>query len=130
MDLVDVTEIARRAGTSPGMVHQWRRRHADFPAPLVTLAIGPIWTWEPVKEWLDKPRKPGRPRAYTHTIRCVENPRRPFKRVRAVNYDPDTGTTTVIADSNDPRYKPGFAHEEGCAYAFGNSTYPCDCPLP
>jgi hypothetical protein len=61
MDIVDVTEIARRAGTTAGTVHSWRVRHEDFPAPLVTLAIGPIWKWRDVERWLAKPRRTGRP---------------------------------------------------------------------
>lgn len=59
---VSVTEIAALAGTTPGTVHSWRRRHADFPAPLAELAIGPVWHWSDVAAWLARPRKPGRPR--------------------------------------------------------------------
>ena len=62
LDLVDMSAIADRAGTTPGMVRQWRYRHADFPAPLVALAIGPIWDWPAVRDWLARPRRPGRPR--------------------------------------------------------------------
>ena len=62
-DLVDVSAIAERAGTTPGTVHQWRRRHPGFPAPVVTLAVGPVWRWEDVEAWLAKPRlRTGRPR--------------------------------------------------------------------
>ena len=61
-DLVSVTEIAQRAGTTPGTVHTWRRRHASFPAPIVTLAVGPVWHWSDVARWLAIPRPPGRPR--------------------------------------------------------------------
>ena len=56
-DIVDVTEIARRAGTTAGTVHSWRVRHADFPAPAAMLAIGPIWKWRDVEKWLEKRRK-------------------------------------------------------------------------
>ena len=64
MDLVSVTEIADRAGTTPGTVHQWRRRHRDtFPAPVVTLAVGPVWEWQAVADWLARPRPAGRPRS-------------------------------------------------------------------
>lgn len=61
-DIVDVAEIANRAGTTPGTVHSWRVRHADFPAPLLTLKIGPVWEWAAVQPWLARVRKPGRPR--------------------------------------------------------------------
>lgn len=61
-DLVSVTEIAERAGTTPGTVHSWRRRHADFPRPIAELAIGPVWSWPDVERWLAVERRPGRPR--------------------------------------------------------------------
>ena len=62
VDLVDLTEIALRAGTSVGTVQSWRQRHADFPAPLVRLAIGPVWDYPAVAEWLGRERRNGRPR--------------------------------------------------------------------
>lgn len=66
MDLVGRQEIAERAGTTPGMVDAWRRRHADFPAPLVTLRQGPVWDWATVAPWVERqrtaPNKGGRPR--------------------------------------------------------------------
>lgn len=61
-NLVSVAEVAERLGTTSGTVHSWRRRHADFPAPLTTLAVGPIWRWEDVARWAAVPRRPGRPR--------------------------------------------------------------------
>ena len=60
-DLVDVTEIAQRHGTTPGTVHSWRRRHPDFPAPVAELAIGPVWEWPAVSAWLSQRRPQGRP---------------------------------------------------------------------
>ena len=48
---VDTTEIAHRLNVKPGTVHQWRQRHTDFPAPILELAIGPIWDWLTVKQW-------------------------------------------------------------------------------
>lgn len=62
VDLVDMTEIARRHGTTVGTVRQWRNRHADFPPPVAELAIGPVWVWRDVAAWLAVPRKVGRPR--------------------------------------------------------------------
>ena len=61
-DLVDLTEIARRHGTTVGTIQSWRRRHANFPAPLMVLAIGPVWDYATVRDWLARPRRPGRPR--------------------------------------------------------------------
>jgi hypothetical protein len=61
-DLVGRAEIAARLGTSVGMVDVWRRRHADFPAPLVKLASGPVWEWLSVVQWTHKSRPIGRPK--------------------------------------------------------------------
>ena len=51
-DLVSVTEIAARAGRPINTVQSWRRRHADFPAPVTQLAAGPIWNWSSVEAWV------------------------------------------------------------------------------
>jgi predicted nucleic acid-binding protein len=51
--LVSVSEIAARTGHPVNTVQSWRRRHVDFPAPVVQLAAGPVWTWAPVKQWVD-----------------------------------------------------------------------------
>lgn len=51
-DLVSVAEIAARAGRSVNTIQSWRRRHADFPAPVASLAAGPVWTWAVVQRWI------------------------------------------------------------------------------
>lgn len=51
-DVVGVAEVARRAGRSVNTIQSWRRRHADFPRPVVTLGAGPIWNWAAVEEWI------------------------------------------------------------------------------
>jgi uncharacterized protein len=51
-DLVSVSEIAARAGRSINTIQSWRRRHADFPAPLAQLGAGPIWNWARVQDWI------------------------------------------------------------------------------
>jgi hypothetical protein len=51
-ELVDMSAIAERATTTLGTVKSWRNRHEDFPAPLVTLAIGPVFAWGDVAGWL------------------------------------------------------------------------------
>jgi hypothetical protein len=56
-----ISEIAKRAGVKPDTVHAWRSRHATFPAPAQTLAMGPLWWWSDVAAWLAVPRKAGRP---------------------------------------------------------------------
>lgn len=60
--LVGTAEIAERAGVQLATVHSWRARHANFPAPVVRLATGPVWDWREVEAWLAIPRRSGRPR--------------------------------------------------------------------
>ena len=52
-DLVSVAELSARSGRSVNTIQSWRRRHADFPAPNVELAAGPIWRWGDVRAWID-----------------------------------------------------------------------------
>lgn len=50
--LVGTTEIAQRLGVKrPQVVHDWRRRHADFPQPIVTLTKAMLWHWPDVERW-------------------------------------------------------------------------------
>ncbi len=50
--LVGAKEIADRLGAKrPQVVYEWRRRHEDFPQPLVTLSIGSVWYWPDVERW-------------------------------------------------------------------------------
>lgn len=51
-DLVSVAEIAERSGRSSNTIQSWRRRHEDFPAPVATLAAGPVWSWSDVEPWI------------------------------------------------------------------------------
>lgn len=52
LDVVSVTEIARRTGRPVNTIQSWRRRHRDFPKPIVQLAAGPIWNWPAVEAWV------------------------------------------------------------------------------
>ena len=52
-ELVGLTEIAQRAGVQKPVVSMWRTRYETFPRPAALLATGPVWFWEPVKEWLE-----------------------------------------------------------------------------
>jgi hypothetical protein len=62
VDLVGVTDLARRAAVQVDTVHKWRQRHDTFPEPLAELASGPVWSWEAVERWLRIKRPPGRPK--------------------------------------------------------------------
>jgi hypothetical protein len=56
--LVGTAEIAQRLGVKRfQVVHDWRRRHADFPAPVRTLSHFHLWLWPEVEAWA---RKTGR----------------------------------------------------------------------
>lgn len=51
-DLVGAHEIASRLGVArPQVVHEWRRRHRDFPKPIATLKTALIWDWREVETW-------------------------------------------------------------------------------
>ena len=45
-------EIARVAGVARGTVSDWRRRHADFPAPVGGTGRGPVFNQAEVEMWL------------------------------------------------------------------------------
>ena len=63
-DLVDMVEIARRAGKSKPTVRQWKSRLTPeavgeanaFPPSFAVLAIGEVWIWSDVEKWLNRPR--------------------------------------------------------------------------
>ncbi len=61
LDLVGINEIAQRLEIQPNTVHAWRTRHADFPAPVADLAMGPVWRWGDVLTWSRRERRAGRP---------------------------------------------------------------------
>ena len=51
-DLVGAAEIAERLNVRrPHLIHDWRRRYADFPEPVVTLKGTLIWSWREVEAW-------------------------------------------------------------------------------
>ena len=51
-DLVGAHEIAQRLGVArPQVVHEWRRRHPDFPEPVATLKTALIWDWIEIRAW-------------------------------------------------------------------------------
>lgn len=51
-DLVGAAEIAERLGVKrPQVIHEWRRRHSDFPTPIAHLKTALIWDWREVDLW-------------------------------------------------------------------------------
>ncbi len=51
-ELVGAAEIAARLGSKrTSIVHDWRRRHPEFPQPVATLQAGLVWAWPDVAEW-------------------------------------------------------------------------------
>jgi len=51
-DMVGAAEIAGRPGAKRAtVVHDWRRRHPDFPQPVATLSAGLVWAWPDVEKW-------------------------------------------------------------------------------
>jgi hypothetical protein len=53
--LVGATEIAMRLGIKrPHLIHDWRRRHSDFPHPVLELTGTLIWEWREVRSWAQK----------------------------------------------------------------------------
>lgn len=51
-DIVGAAEIAELLSiTSASTVHQWLRRHPDFPRPVRSLLSGMVWDWSEVRKW-------------------------------------------------------------------------------
>jgi hypothetical protein len=51
-NLVGAAEIAQRLGVArPNVVHDWHRRHADFPEPVAKLRQALVWSWPDVEKW-------------------------------------------------------------------------------
>lgn len=50
--LVGAAEIAQRLGVKRStVVHDWARRHPDFPRPIARLVMGHVWHWPEVESW-------------------------------------------------------------------------------
>ena len=50
--LVGAAEIAERLGVKrPHLIHDWRRRYPEFPAPVVVLKGTMVWIWGEVELW-------------------------------------------------------------------------------
>ena len=77
-ELVGAAEIAARLGVKRlQVVHDWRRRHGEFPRPVVMVSRTLVWYWPDVQRWavrtgrlasdekrsVTRSRDDGRPRA-------------------------------------------------------------------
>lgn len=60
LDVMSISEIARRLGVSRLVVSQWRHR-GKLPPPDVKLEIGPVWKASTIEAWIveTKPRTGG-----------------------------------------------------------------------
>jgi hypothetical protein len=52
LDLVNLSEIGRRAGVQRSTVCNWRKRHKSFPEPFLELPVGAVWPWRSIERWL------------------------------------------------------------------------------
>jgi len=51
-ELVGTAEIAERVGVKRlQVVHDWRRRHHDFPPPVAVISRTLVWYWPEVRAW-------------------------------------------------------------------------------
>lgn len=50
-DLAGAAELARLLGVHTQTVHLWRRRHPDFPEPVLQLQQAMLWLWPDVESW-------------------------------------------------------------------------------
>ncbi|WP_204013416.1 N-6 DNA methylase [Sphaerimonospora thailandensis] len=68
-------EIAKYAGVERAAVSNWRRRHKDFPLPVVDDARRPLFDSDQIAQWLDrrwlpqKEQEPGDPVTYGERFR-------------------------------------------------------------
>ena len=54
-ELVGTAEIAERLNVGrPQVVHDWRRRYPDFPAPVATVSSVHVWAWSDIKAWAQR----------------------------------------------------------------------------
>lgn len=53
-DLIGLYEIAAVSDVTPSAVANWRKRFADFPAPIADLKSGPVFDGAQIRAWLAK----------------------------------------------------------------------------
>ena len=107
-ELIGLREIAELGGVRPSAVANWRRRHADFPAPSAELSSGPVFDRENIQRWLRRRRpKMGRIIAMINLKGEVAKTTTTFatalimagqfgKRVLVIDLDPQTNITVML----------------------------------
>ena len=52
-DLVGTQDIADRLGVEKNVVSNWKKRHPDFPTPVVLVSAGhvSVYLWSEVQGW-------------------------------------------------------------------------------
>lgn len=55
--LVGIAEIAQMGKVKTQAIVHWRNRYDDFPKPIASLKMGPVFDRSQVEEWLEKNRK-------------------------------------------------------------------------
>ncbi len=45
--------LTRLGVKRPHLIHDWRRRHPEFPQPVVELKGTLIWLWPEVEQWAE-----------------------------------------------------------------------------
>jgi hypothetical protein len=50
-DLAGVQELAAELDVTVNTIHQWKRRHANFPKPIANLFAGLIYSRAEIVEW-------------------------------------------------------------------------------
>jgi hypothetical protein len=53
-DFVGVTELAEMFGVGKAAISNWRARHNDWPDPVLTLRMGPIYRLNDVDDFLKR----------------------------------------------------------------------------
>ena len=61
MDLMGVSEIAKRLGVSRQRASQLTQEYEDFPEPVSELAQGRVWRSDDIEAWIERhpDRRPG-----------------------------------------------------------------------
>lgn len=51
VDMAGIGDLAKKYGVIPATVCNWAKRYDDFPEPLITISVGPIYSFKQVAKW-------------------------------------------------------------------------------